>query len=177
MTISKGYLSRADVSNAPGAFAIIFSGDFGTIQAALPSVAESSTADYYAHVPNSANQWKVQKTVDYMNPDGAVQTTGIGLAGIVAVAPPYPGTSQALTTASIPMVLNGYAFRVTTNGTTAATFIGFSKFNTTPGGTTTDGTVVWTCYGKAIWLRFHFVNTLAGSAATPVATTWELFQQ
>ena len=55
-------------------------------------------------------------------------------------------------------VLNGYLFIASTGGTTATTFIGFSKFNTSRGATTADGSVVWTSYGKAGLVRFDFGN-------------------
>lgn len=174
-TVNRNYFNRAFVSNPPGAYAYICASDFGSIQAALPSITANSDADYYAHVPNTGSQWKIGKTVSYMLPSGVDQTAGIILVQVQPVAPVYPGVNTVVATGAV-MVLNGYAFKATTGGTTAAAFIGFSKFNTTAGATTTDGTVTWTCYGKAIWLEFQFENVTAG-ALTPAAMDFELFQQ
>lgn len=176
MAGSKGYNTRAYVSAAPGAFAIIPTSDFGTVQPALPSVLANSTTDYYAVVPNSGSQWKVQKSVNYMRSDGTTETAGIVLSKIDCIQPEYPGAGQAVTSASNTwFVMNGYLFLCTTSGTTASPFIGFAAFNKTKGATTTDGTAVWTSYGKAALLRFLFGNVSA-SPATPVAQTYELFQ-
>lgn len=186
MAQSKGYTNRAFTANAPSAFAIILGSDFGGIQAALPSVGANTTVAYYAHVPNSGSQWKVQKTVQYQR-DGAAGSTpgtsvpgaisdpaGIVLTKIDCIQPIYPGVATVVATGFV-MVLNGYAFKATTGGTTATPFIGFSKFNLTNGATTTDGTVTWTCYGKAAWLLFTFGNTSA-TPATPAAQDYALFQ-
>jgi hypothetical protein len=149
--------------------------DQSGIQAAFPSVAANSTADYDAIIPNTGSQWKVQKSVEFMRPSGVAETAGIVLAaGIDCIQPVYPGTSASVSVNAFT-VLNGYLFKATTGGTTAATFIGFSKFNTTKGATTTDGSVVWTSYGKAALARFHFGN-VSGSAATPAAQEYDLFQ-
>jgi hypothetical protein len=186
MAQSKGYNNRAYVSNAPGAFAIILGSDFGTIQAALPAVGATTTVEYFAHVPNTGSQWKVQKTVQY-NRDGASGSTpgtnvpsaigdpaGIVLSKIDCIAPIYPGASTVVATGAV-IVINGYAFKATTGGTTAAAFIGFSNFNLTNGATTTDGSVTWTCYGKAAWLMFTFAN-VTGGPLTPAAQDYALFQ-
>ena len=178
--MSRGYNTRAYVSNAPGAFYVIGTSDFGTVQAALPAVgaagSATATVDYFAFVPNTGSQWKVQKSVQYMKSDDSnlSDPEGIVLGKIDCVAPVYPGVSTVVATGAV-IVLNGYAFKATAGGTTAATFIGFSKFNLTKGATTTDGSVTWTSFGKAAWLRFRFANVGSGSA-TPVAQSYELFQ-
>jgi hypothetical protein len=177
MPASKGYNTRAYVSNPPAAFAIILSSDFGSIQAALPSIAANETADYFAFVPNSGSQWKIQKAVEYMKSDDSSleDPAGIVLTKIDCIAPAYPGVSTVVSTGAV-MVLNGYAFKATSGGTTAASFIGFSNFNTVKGATTTDGSVTWTSYGKAAWLRFRFANVSVSSGVAPVAQAYELFQ-
>jgi hypothetical protein len=186
MAQSKGYNNRAYVSNAPGAFAIILGSDFGTVQAALPTVDAGDTVTYFAHVPNTGSQWKVQKTVQYQLDGAAGSTPGTSVPGAIAdpngvvlskiscIQPIYPGLATVVATGAV-IVLNGYAFKATTGGTTAAAFIGFSKFNTTNGATTTDGSVVWTCYGKAAWLAFTFGN-LSSVNAAPAAQDYALFQ-
>jgi hypothetical protein len=151
--------------------------DNSGIQYALPSVPANSTVDYYAIVPNTSSQWKVQKSVNFMRSDGTTETAGIVLSHLDCISPEYPGVSTAVSVGPGSFfVMNGYLFEATTAGTTAVTFIGYSKFNTTEGATTTDGTVVWTSHGKAALIRFLFGN-VSGSAATPVAQTYELFEQ
>lgn len=152
--------------------------DRSGIQASLPVLAAAgnagASADYFAFVPNTSSQWKVQKSVEYMKSDGLADPPGIVLSKIDCIAPAYPGVNTAVALGAV-MVLNGYAFKATANGTTATTFIGFSKFNLTKGATTTDGSVTWTSFGKSAWLRFRFVN--AGTpAAAPVAQTYEVFE-
>jgi len=149
----------------------------GGAQQPFPSVGANTTADYYFVVPNSGALWKVQKAVDYMRPSGTAETAGISIGGNMdCIAPLYPGTSQSVTQGTTSyFVMNGYLFWATASGTTASTFIGFSAFNITDGGTTTDGTVTWTCIGKAVLVRAHFINN-TGSAAYPVAQEYDLFQ-
>jgi hypothetical protein len=72
------------------------------------------------------------------------------------------------------MVMNGYLFQATVGGTTAATFIGWSSFNTTKGATTTDGSLTWTSLGKAILIRARFAN-ISTTSATPVQQEYDLF--
>jgi hypothetical protein len=175
--MSRGYNTRAYVANSPSAFYVIGSTDFGTIQAALPSVGANTTAEFIAFVPNTGSQWKVQKSVQFMKSDQSVDAddpVGIMLNKVDCIAPPYPGTGTVVATGAV-IVINGYAFKATTGGTTAATFIGFSKFNLTKGATTTDGSVVWTSFGKSAWLRFRFGNVSA-TPGTPTAQAYELFQ-
>ena len=166
----------------------VFQNSFGTgalvpvidnsgIQSALPSVTANSTSDYYAVVPNTSSQWKVQKSVNFMRSDGTTETAGIVLSHLDCIAPEYPGTGASVTAGPTSyFVMNGYLFEATTGGTTASTFIGFSAFNTVKGGTTVDNTVTWTCLGKAALIRFLFGN-VSGSTAIPVAQTYELFAE
>jgi hypothetical protein len=151
--------------------------DNSGIQTALPSVPANSTVDYYAVVPNSGSQWKVQKSVNFMRSDGTTETAGIVLSHLDCISPEYPGTAQVVTAGPTSyFVMNGYLFEATTGGTTATTFIGASAFNTTKGKTTADGSVVWTSLGKAALIRFLFGN-VSVSAATPVAQAYELFEE
>jgi hypothetical protein len=162
------------------------------IQAPLPSVPANSAVDYYAVVPNSGSQWKQQKAVDYMNPDGIPETLGIVLNHLDFIQPVYPGAanepqggsnppSSTYTRASVAngtyMVMNGYLFEAVQASTTstAATFIGFSAFNKSKGSTTTDGFVTWESLGKAGLVRFQFSN-VSTSTSTPAARGYELFQ-
>jgi hypothetical protein len=171
---SRGYNSRAYVSNDPGAFYVIGTADFGTDQAVLPSVPANSTVDYYAIVPNSSSQWKVQKSVNYMRSDSLADPVGLVLSKIDCIQPVYPGVNTVVAAATW-LVLNGYLFFTTAGGTTATKFIGFSNFNTVKGATTLDGSVTWISHGKAALLRFLFAN-VSLVAATPVAQAYELFQ-
>lgn len=145
-------------------------------QQPLPALLTATTADYNFIIPNSCNQWRVQKLTNYMTPSDTAETAGIVLQGVDCASPVYPGVSTGVTQGtSSYFVMNGYLFWATASGTTAATFIGFSAFNITPGGTTTDGTVTWTCIGKAVLVRAHFANVSA-STATPVAQQYDFFQ-
>lgn len=147
-------------------------------QQPLPAIVANSTSDYNFIIPNSCNQWRVQKLTDFMTPSAVTQTSGIALTGVYCSSPLYPsGGSQSVTQGtSSYFVMNGYLFWATASGTTAATFIGLSAFNITPGGTTTDGTVTWTCIGKAVLVLGHFAN-VSSSTATPVAQQYDIFQQ
>lgn len=151
--------------------------DFSGIQPALPSVSANTTADYSFIVPNSGSQWKTYKPVQFARPDSTPETAGISIsANLDCISPLYPGVNTAVTAGSGSyFVMNGYLFVATTGGTTATAFIGFSAFNTAKYGTTTDGTVVWTCLGKAVLVRAHFINN-TGSAAIPVAQEYDLFE-
>jgi hypothetical protein len=151
--------------------------DNSGIQAAFPAVAPSSTSIYDFVVPNTSSQWKVQKVVDFSRPDGTQETAGISISQVDCISPVYPGVNTAVAAGAFT-VLNGYLFKATTGGTTATTFIGFSKFNTTKGATTTDGSVVWTSFGKAVLLRAVFSNatTTPAGGATPVAQVYDFLQ-
>jgi len=140
-------------------------------------VGAATTADYDFIVPNSGALWKVQKAVDYMRPSGIAETAGVSIVGNMdCIAPLYPGTSTGVTQGvSSYFVMNGYLFWATASGTTASTFPGYAAFSTKVGGTTTDGTVTWTCLGKAVLVRAHFMNATA-SAAYPAAQEYDLFQ-
>jgi len=175
MAGSRGYNSRAYVSNAPGAFDIVGAADFTNgAQDTLPLIAASSTVDYFVRVANSGSQWKVQKTVHYMRSDSLADPTGIVVGGADCIQPPYPGTATVVATSAY-MELNGYLFQATTGGTTAVKFIGFANFNTVKGAVTTDGSVVWTSRGKAALVRLRFAN-VSLAAATPTAQAYEFFQ-
>lgn len=148
------------------------------LQNPLPLIPAGSTADFVAVVANTGSQWKVQKSVKFARPDGTTETVGIVVDGIDCISPVYPGTSTVVAAGFTPasyMALNGYLFVATTGGTTAATFIGFSKFNTTKGAATTDGTVVWTSLGKAAIVRIRFAN-VGVAAATPVKQEWDVWE-
>lgn len=158
--------------------------DQSGIQPALPSIASDATVDYYFIVPNTGSQWKQQKKVQYMRSDGTVDPSGIQISQMDFIQPDYPGTlitsgtSQAnwVVTVGSWMVMNGYLFQATVGGAVAATFIGWSAFNTTKGATTTDGSVTWTSFGKAGVIRTVFGN-LSGSSAVPAAQAYEFFQE
>jgi hypothetical protein len=109
-----------------------------------------------------------------MKSDALADPAGIVLSKIDCTSPAYPGVNTAVSLGAV-IVINGYAFKCTASGTTATTFIGFSKFNLTKGATTTDGSVTWTSFGKAAWLRFRFGNTSA-SAAVPVSQAYECWE-
>jgi hypothetical protein len=181
MAGSIGYNTRAYVSNAPGAFAIVIlptdarGGGGATAQDPLPSIAANATADYFMKVGNEGAQWKVGKTVNYMHSDGLAETAGIIFGGLDCVAPVYPGSGVVVATGAYA-VLNGYLFKATTGGTTAVKFIGFSNFKTVKGATTTDGSVVWTSFSKAALIRVRYANVTSAGPLTPVAQMWELFQ-
>ena len=111
-----------------------------------------------------------------MRPEGIQDPAGLALTRMDCIAPEYPGTGEAVTEDSNTwFVMNGYLFLCTTSGTTASTFIGFAAFNTTFGATTTDGTAVWTCFGKATLVTATFVNATSGSL-TPATQSYDLFQ-
>lgn len=148
--------------------------DGSGIQPALPSVASDATVGYQFIVPNTGSQWKVQKTVNHMRPDGVADPTGITVSITGYTQPVYPGVSTVVA-AGAWMVLNGYLFLATAGGTTAAAFIGFSAFNTAKFANTTDGTVTWQCYGKAGLVNAVFSN-LSGSAAVPAAQSYNFWE-
>lgn len=166
--------------------------DNSGIQQALPAIQAQHSVEYYAVIPNAGSQWKQQKHVDYMNPDGISETLGIVLHQIDFIQPVYPGAanqpqgganppSSTYTQVSVApgtfMVMNGYLFEAVqaASGSTAAAFIGFSKFNLAKGSQTTDNNVTWQSYGKAGLARFQFSN-ISSSTATPAVRGYELFQ-
>jgi hypothetical protein len=177
---------------AKGTGAGVAAYDATGIQPPLPSLAQDASIDYYAIVPNSGSQWKQQKNVQYMNPDGINETLGIILHQLDFIQPVYPGAadepqggsnppSSTYTQASVAngtwMVMNGYLFQAVQANTTstAATFIGFSAFNLSKGSTTTDGNVSWLAYGKAGLARFQFSN-VSSTTQSPISRDYELFQ-
>ena len=173
--MSRGYNTRAYVSEAPAAFAVVGVTEFTNgSQDVVPSIAANSTLNYFIRVANAGSEWKVQKTVNYMHPDGLTETPGIIFGGMDCISPLYPGTSTVVATSAY-MVLNGYLFQATTGGTTAVKFIGFQNFNLVTGATTTDGTVVWTSRGKAVLVRVRYANVSA-APATPVVQTIVIWQ-
>lgn len=153
-------------------------GSVTNIQNPLPLVPANGTADFVAIVANTGSQWKTQKTVHFARPNGTTETAGIVIDGIDCIAPVYPGTAtpvfSGLGVASY-MVLNGYLFQASVSGTTAATFIGFSNFNTAKGALTVDGTVTWLSHGKATIVRIRFGNASI-VPATPVAQEYDLWE-
>src|ERR1700720_3068558 len=92
--MSRGYNTRAYVSNAPGAFAVIAAADFTNgAQDTLPSISANSTTDYFLKVDNASSLWKVQKTVHYMHSVAATETAGIIVGGLDCIQPLYPGAT------------------------------------------------------------------------------------
>lgn len=164
------------------------------IQQPLPAIGANSGAEYYAVVPNSGSQWKQQKSVDWMNPDGILETLGIVLNHLNFVQPVYPGAanppqgganppSAAYTQVSVGngayMVMNGNLFVAVqaTSASTATTFVGASAFAVAKGTTVTDGSVSWLALGKAGLLRFDFDNVTGTAGLTPTAREYDVFQQ
>lgn len=164
------------------------------IQQPLPAIGANSGAEYYAVVPNSGSQWKQQKSVDWMNPDGILETLGIVLNHLNFVQPVYPGAanppqgganppSAAYTQVSVGngayMVMNGNLFVAVqaTSASTATTFVGASAFAVAKGTTVTDGSVSWLALGKAGLLRFDFDNVTGTAGLTPAAREYDAFQQ
>jgi hypothetical protein len=79
----------------------------------------------------------VEQTVD----NGSVTITPIVYNDYAGAA--WTGTaSKAVGDLVAPTVANGYAYECTTSGTTGGTE---PTWGTTPGGTTSDNTVTWTC--------------------------------
>jgi hypothetical protein len=154
--------------------------DNSGIQDPFPAVPGDQSLDYYFVVPNTGSQWKTQKSVQVMRPDGVTETEGIILSTpldclqplYIGGVSPYTATAVSLGTY---MVMNGYLFQATVSGTTATAFIGFAAFNLTKGATTTDGSVTWTSFGKAALVRAHFANVTSGSL-TPVTQSYDLFE-
>jgi hypothetical protein len=163
-----------------GAGQAVPSTDQSGIQDTLPLVLPNSTVDYYFRVPNSGNRWRIQKSVEWMRPQGIAEPGGVLVGPMDVLNPLYPGTGQPVTASqSLPVyfAMNGYLFKAVTTGTTAAPFIGFSAFNTTQFGTTTDGTVTWMCFGHQILVRCHFGNNTTTPVAglQPAAQEYDLF--
>ena len=166
--------------------------DHSGIQPSLPSIAAQHSSEYYLIVPNTGSQWKQQKSVEFMNPDGVPETAGITLNHLDFVQPVYPGAanqpqggsnppSSTYTQASVApgtwMVMNGYLFEAVqlASASTASTFIGWSAFNLSKGSTTTDNNVTWLSYGKAGLIRMDYGNLTSGSL-TPAARGYDFFQ-
>ena len=147
--------------------------DLSGIQQALQSVGANTSTDYYFRIPNSSSKWRMQFTPDYTRPQGLPDPTGITAGPCDVVAPLYQGTAQSVSLGAY-MVMGGYLYLATTAGTTAATFIGGPAFIQSKGSTTTDGTVVWTSYGKAVLIRLRFTNGSA-TAQIPAAQEYDFF--
>ena len=148
------------------------------VQNPLPIVPANGTADYVLVTPNAASQWKVQKSVQWARPQGIQETPGISIDGCDCITPVYPGTGVAVVADYSPaayMTLNGYTYKATTAGTTAATFIGAAAFKTALGATTTDNGVVWTSQGKTAIIRVRFSNSSV-SSASPVAQEYDFLE-
>lgn len=164
--------------NVYGAGSAIPLADLSGIQPALPSVGANTTVDYFFRIPNAGGRWKIQKSVEWMRPQGLAEPGGITVGPMDVLSPLYPGTGQVVTasiSAPVYFVMNQVLFVATASGTTAATFLGFSNFNQNYLGVTTDGTVKWVCLGRQILVRAHFGNASA-SPATPVAQEYDLFE-
>jgi hypothetical protein len=147
--------------------------DLSGIQQALPSVAANTSVDYYFRIPNSSSKWKTQFQPQYSRPQGVLDPVGLTVGPCDIVAPLYQGVSATIALGAY-MVMAGYLYLATTGGTTAATFIGGAAFNQAKGSTTTDNTVVWTSYGKAILIRLRFTNGSA-TAQIPAAQEYDFF--
>lgn len=159
--------------------------DLSGVQAAIPTIPANATVDYFFRIPNSANRWRTQKSVEWMRPGGIAEPGGIVIGPADILAPVYPGTSTTITeTASSAttgpvqttyMVLNGILFAAIYGGTTASTFIGSAAFQNVPRfSTVVDGTVTWMSMGRAVLIRFHFGNT-TGSIIVPAVQEYDLF--
>jgi hypothetical protein len=159
--------------------------DLSGVQQAMPSIPANASIDYFFRVPNSANRWRVQKSVEWMRPGGLAEPGGVVIGPADVINPVYPGTSFAITETATSatlgpvqttyMALNGLLFAAIAGGTTAATFIGSAAFqNVARFATVTDGTVTWICLGRATLVRFHFGNTTA-SIIIPAVQEYDLF--
>lgn len=144
-------------------------------QPALPSVTANSTVDIFLIV---GRNFRTNRETKWIRPSAAADPAGISLTQMDCVAPiwaastaitVYNGASAAL---SSFLVLNGVLFACTTAGTTASTV---PAFNFAIGGTTTDGTAVWTCLGYRALVRMRWSNSSA-TAAQPVAQEYDLVQ-
>lgn len=147
------------------------SGDWGTIQQALPSVGANSTAD--VQVPLTS-RFKIQGMTDYSRPQGLADPAAISIAALDVIAPVWP-TSTAVTTANY-IVVNGTVFKCTTAGTTAGSIPAGLSTRPVAGNTVSDNTAVWTSQGqKGCVLRIRFANSSAG-ALTPTAQQYDFYQ-
>jgi hypothetical protein len=150
--------------------------DFSGAQPALPSVPANSTVDYFFRVPNTGSQWKVQKSVSYMRPEGIADPAGLTLGPLDVTSPEYPGTGATVTAgATSYFVMNNTLFIATVSGTTAATFIGGAAFRVPNGATVTDGSVTWLSLGKRALVRARFSN-VSVTAAAPSSQEYDLFE-
>jgi hypothetical protein len=150
--------------------------DFSGAQPALPSVPANSTVDYFFRAANTGSQWKVQKSISYMRPEGLADPAGITVGPMDCVSPEYPGTSATVVVgATSYFVMNGNLFIASVGGTTAATFIGGAAFRVPKYSTVPDGSVVWLSLGKAALIRTRFSNVTTG-VLTPTAMEYDLFQ-
>ena len=64
------------------------------IQPPPPSIPGNTSVNYYAIVPNSGSQWKQQKSVDFMKPDGIAETLDVVLNHLDFIQPVYPGVAN-----------------------------------------------------------------------------------
>jgi len=138
------------------------------IQAPLPLITANTSVDYFLLV---RKDFRTQKLVEWARPNSSPDPAAIILSQADCIAPVwlastaitnYLGTTVAN---SSFVMLNNQLFACTTAGTTASTV---PTFNFTQGGTTTDGTAVWTCLGYRGLLRLRMSNTSA-TTGTPVA--------
>lgn len=189
--------TQGTVSGYPVATTSVLVGVYGTgavppsidrsgAQAALPSVAAHSTADYYFVVPNASSKWKNYNPVTATRPDSITETAGISISEpLECQSPLYPGATPGSTTytqVSVApgtyMVMNGNLFISNQVGSqnTAATFVGSAAFNVAKGAVVTDGSVTWLCLGKATLVHARFTNVNSTQAEIPTAMEYDLME-
>lgn len=159
--------------------------DLSGAQTALPTIPANTTLDYFFKVPNSGSRWKVQKSVEWMRPEGLAEAGGLSVGPMDCINPVYPGVNTAVSipaSSSVPngqpssyFAINGNLYVAKVAGTTAAAFIGAAAFNVSKFQTVVDGTVTWLCLGKATLVRAHF-NNASGTPAAPVTQEYDLFE-
>jgi hypothetical protein len=145
------------------------------IQPALPSIGAATTADIYLIV---SRNYRCDREVLSIRPSGIADVAGVALEQMDCIGPTWKA-STAITVyqgASVAqssfLVLSGVLFACTTAGTTASTV---PTFNFAIGGTTTDGTAVWTCIGYRGLVRMRWSNATSGSLQ-PAAQEYDLYQ-
>lgn len=150
--------------------------DLSGAQPALPLIPANSTIDFNFRAANSGSQWKVQKSVHYMRPEGIADPAGITVGPMDCISPVYPGTSATVVAGQTSyFVMNSTLFIATVSGTTAATFIGGAAFRVPKYSTVVDGSVTWLSLGKAALVRARFSNVSA-TAAAPSSQEYDIWE-